>query len=143
MKRVGVRRSKTAVGAPVNCRRRLVCSRRWMSDKCCSPDICPTSDKTWPRTQPLPNRNRVVPRAAKRYAAVRFPFRPLLEQAADRTEAAAVDHCFSSPTENVSVAVCLDTGEQTDDCFVIVLCLPARGAIQIPQLQLQYGHAQQ
>ena len=32
-----------------------------------------------------------------------------MEQAADRTEAAAVDHYFSSTTENISVPVCLRT----------------------------------
>ena len=32
-----------------------------------------------------------------------------MEQAADRTEAAAVDHYFSSSTENISVPVCLRT----------------------------------
>ena len=40
-----------------------------------------------------------------------------VEQAADRAEAAAVDHYFSLPTEIFIVPVRLDTGKQTDDCF--------------------------
>jgi len=32
-----------------------------------------------------------------------------MEQAADTAEAAAVDHYFLSPTENISVPVCLHT----------------------------------
>ena len=40
-----------------------------------------------------------------------------MEQAADRAEAAAVNHYFSSSAENISVLVCvMDTTKQTDAC---------------------------
>ena len=45
-----------------------------------------------------------------------------MEQAADRTETAAADHYFSSPTENLSVPVCIRPLES-------VFGLPEGGAI--------------
>ena len=42
------------------------------------------------------------------------------EHAANRAEAAAVDHDFSSPTAaTVCSSLPMDTGKQTDDCFVM------------------------
>jgi len=60
-----------------------------------------------------------------------------MEQTADRTEAAVVDHYFLSPTENILSSLPIDTGIQTDDCFVMHSYLPVYDAIQILQLQLQ------
>jgi len=64
-----------------------------------------------------------------------------MEQAADRTEAAAVDQYFSSSTENIFVSVCLtDSGKQTDGCFVMRLRSSSRGrntniAVIVPVLR--------
>jgi len=44
---------------------------------------------------------------AERVTGVSCPCTMSMEQAADRAEAAVVDHYFSSPTENISVPVCL------------------------------------
>ena len=60
-----------------------------------------------------------------------------MEQAADTAEAAAVDHYFSSSTENVSVSVCLWTpGYRQMIALWSALGLPVGGAILIPHLQL-------
>ena len=43
-----------------------------------------------------------------------------MEQAANRAEAAVVDHYFLSPTENIPCSsLPISTGKQTDDCFVM------------------------
>jgi len=42
-----------------------------------------------------------------------------MQQVADRTEAAAVDHYLSSPTETFLAQSAMDTQIQTDDCFVM------------------------
>jgi len=42
-----------------------------------------------------------------------------MEHAADTAEAAAVDHYFPSPTENIFIPLCIQTlGIQTDGYFV-------------------------
>jgi len=62
-----------------------------------------------------------------------------MEQAADRTEAAAVDHYLSSSTENVPVPVFLWTPGKR--LMIVLLAIrprsSVRGAIQMAKLQLQ------
>jgi len=60
-----------------------------------------------------------------------------MEQAADTAEAAAVDHYFLSPTENISVPVCLQTLGRLMIVLRCALGLSVGGATQIAQLQLQ------
>ena len=61
-----------------------------------------------------------------------------MEQAADRAEAAAIEHQFSSSTKQLCSSQPADTGIHTDDCFVMrQLGLPVAAAIQIGLTQLQ------
>ena len=54
-------------------------------------------------------------------------------QAADTAEATAVDHYFSSSTENIFVPLSTDTGK-TDYCYVMHPRSAVGGAIRITQL---------
>ena len=60
-----------------------------------------------------------------------------MEQASDRAEAAAVDHYFSSSTENVVQSSLPTNTGKTDDCFVMCPRFSVGGATQTTQLQLQ------
>jgi len=42
-----------------------------------------------------------------------------MEKAADGVEVVTVDEHFSLPVDNISVSFCMNTGKQTDDCFVV------------------------
>jgi len=49
-----------------------------------------------------------------------------MEQAADRAETAVVDHYFCHQLKTFSSILPMDTGKQTDDCFVMCRLSPRR-----------------